>query len=136
MKLLSIDYGAKRIGLAVGEIENHIVVPYGLIENKGRDFVFREINSICAEERIDKIIIGMPSHGEIRSKQAELTKDFAQFLKSRIEDVEVLVFDESFTSKIADQDMRYKDLMKDKKKGWRDMLAAAEILRGYMDKNL
>lgn len=133
MRLLAIDYGTRRIGLAIGDATDKTVVPFGFIENKGNFFVIEEIKKVCEEEDIDKIIIGIPAHKEMESKQAELTKRFVKILKENIS-IKTDVFDESFTSKIADQDRRYKDLMKDRKKGWRDARAAEEILRGYLEK--
>ncbi|MFH0854872.1 MAG: Holliday junction resolvase RuvX [bacterium] len=134
MKLLAIDYGAKRIGLALGELENNIVVPYSFIENKGRDFVLAQLKNICEIESVRKIVIGIPVHRDMESKQVRSIEDFIKFLKKNLA-IDVVVYDESFTSKIAGQDERYKNLLKDRKKGWRDMLAATEILRSYIEKN-
>lgn len=134
MKLLAIDYGNKRIGLAIGDTDDNAVVPYCMIENKGRNFVFDELKKICKDEDVERIIIGMPVHMDMESEQAKLTEEFIWFIKEKIV-IDVIVYDEIFTSKIAEQDARYEDLMKDRKKGWKDMVAATEILRSYMEQN-
>jgi len=134
MKLLGIDYGNKRIGLAIGESDGKIAVPYGMIENKGDNFVLCEIKELCNEEGIDKIIIGIPQHKEFESKQYKIIEKFIIYLKNNIE-IKIDSADEAFTSKIAEKDEKYKNLYKDRKKGWKDAVAASEILRDYMELN-
>lgn len=130
MKLLSIDYGTKRIGLAIGDTADKAVVPYGVIENKGYIFVVAEIRKVCADEGVDKIIVGLPAHNELK-EIIEIIERFILHLRKNI-DIEIDTADEKFTSKMALQDERYKDLYKDKTKGWKDAVAAEEILRGYL----
>ncbi|MFH1192415.1 MAG: Holliday junction resolvase RuvX [bacterium] len=132
MKLLSIDYGTKRVGLAVGDTADKAVIPFGVIENKGDVFVLEEIKKVCAEEDVDKIIIGVPYHDNLKEVK-EIIEKFIAYLRKNI-DIEIDVADERFTSKIAMQDERYHDLYKDRTKGWKDAKAAEEILRGYMEK--
>ncbi len=132
MKLLAIDYGTKRIGLAIGDTEGNVSVPFGVIENKGDVFVLDEIKKVCAEEDVDKIIIGVPYHDKLEEVK-EMIEKFIAYLRKNI-DIEIDAADERFTSKIAAQDERYKDLYKDKTKGWKDARAAEEILRGHFEK--
>lgn len=132
MKLLAIDYGTKRIGLAIGDTTDKAVVPFGVIENKGDVFVLGEIKKICNEEYVDKIIIGLPYHDKLEEVK-EMIEKFIAYLKKNME-IEIDTADEKFTSKIAMQDERYKDLYKDKTKGWKDARAAEEILRFYIQK--
>ncbi|MFH0856702.1 MAG: Holliday junction resolvase RuvX [bacterium] len=132
MKLLALDYGTKRIGLALGDTADQAVVPYGFIENKGDFFVLGELKKICDEEDVDVIVIGVPEHKELKGVK-EIIKKFIAYLKENI-NIEIDTADEKFTSKIASQDARYEDLYKDRSKGWKDARAAEEILRGYLEK--
>lgn len=134
MKILSIDYGNKRIGLALGETDDKTAVPFGMIENRGKRLVLEQLLEICAEEDVEKIIVGMPFHGKMESIQAKIITEFIQFLKNSV-DLSVEVADETFTSKIAERDIMYRDLYKDRSKGWKDAAAAAEILKTYMERN-
>ncbi|MEK7072454.1 MAG: Holliday junction resolvase RuvX, partial [Patescibacteria group bacterium] len=60
MKLIGIDYGDSKVGLAIGDIESGVATPYGIIRNLGLNNVIGEIKKICDRERISKIIIGIP----------------------------------------------------------------------------
>lgn len=131
MRLLAIDYGTKRIGLAIGDTADKVVVPFGIIENKGNFFVSEELKKICDGEDIEKIIIGLPYHDKLKEVK-EMIEKFIEFLRGKI-DIEIDIADERFTSKIAMQDERYRDLYKDRSQGWKDARAAEEILRGYIE---
>ncbi|MFC1612851.1 Holliday junction resolvase RuvX [Patescibacteria group bacterium] len=133
MKLLSIDYGTKRIGLAIGDTADNVVVPYGMIENEGKkSSVVAAIEKVCEEEEIDKIIVGIPFQKEMDSKQAKITQTFVDFLKNSII-LDIDIYDETFSTKMAEQNDIYRDLYKDREQGWKDAVAAGEILRGYME---
>lgn len=134
MKILSIDYGNKRIGLALGETDGKTVVPFGMVENKNRSFVLEQLLKICAEEDVEKIIVGMPFHQKMESMQVKIITEFIKFLKNSVS-LSVEIIDETFTSKIAEREIMYKDLYKDRTKGWKDAAAAAEILKTYMERN-
>lgn len=86
MRLLGIDYGRKRIGVALGE--NGIVRPLSVLLND--DKVVEKIRSLCKQERVDRIVIGVVSNlrGEING--------FAQKLKE-IVDLSVIFQDETFS---------------------------------------
>src|SRR3989344_4492516 len=58
MRILGIDYGEKRIGLAVAELPVHVAVPLKVLEYSAKNF--DAIAKICQEEKIKKIIIGLP----------------------------------------------------------------------------
>jgi len=134
MRLLAIDYGTKRIGLAIGDTTDNVAAPYGMIENEGKSSVVAALKKIYKEEGIDKIIIGMPYQKDLDSKQAKITQAFVDFLKDSIS-LSIDIFDETFSTKIAEQNEIYSDLYKDRELGWKDAVAAEEILRSYMERN-
>ena len=59
-KILAIDYGEKRIGLATAVAELKVALPFGIIENEGYLKSMAEIVEICRREKIEKIVVGVP----------------------------------------------------------------------------
>lgn len=123
MKYLGIDWGEKRIGLALGDSEVKIASPFKVA---GR---LDEIIKIIKDEEIDVVIIGKPK--PITDVKYEMSKEYGSFfnaLKKNIK-IPIYVIDERLTSKAADA------LAGDKKtKAPRDAIAAMIILQSWFDK--
>jgi len=128
MNLLGIDYGKKRIGLAIGESETKIASPLGIVENKNWDFVLEKIKKICRAEEVGKVVVGVPitMPGAVGPQAKEVLK-FIDFLKNNLE-VQVEKEDERLTSAMADK------LVVGTKIKERDALSAMVILQNYLDK--
>lgn len=128
MKFLGIDYGEKNIGLATGDDETRLASPFGILENKDRDFVLGGLKEICLEEEIGKIIIGLPltMSGEI-GPQAGRVNDFIYFLKNNF-DFPIETEDERLTSAMVDK------LIEESGVKERDAVAAMIILQSYLDR--
>jgi len=123
-KYLGIDWGAKRIGLALGDSETRLASPFCVAETAV------EIINIIKHEKIDYLIIGHPV--KMSGEKDNLTKGFKVFLdfiKNNC-DIPVELIDERLTSKAADALLGTK-----KTKASRDSLAAMLILQSYFDKN-
>jgi putative Holliday junction resolvase len=128
MKLLGIDYGLKRIGLAVSDKE--LVLPLKTLKVKGHEQALGKIAAICQEERVDKIVLGLPLrlNGKL-SKMARRVKKFGQALTS-LTGLSVVYSEEQLTTKAASRLLRgEKPATKGK---MRDQLAAALILKDYL----
>jgi len=123
MKYLGIDWGEKRIGLALGDSETKIATPFKTVGNVD------EVARVVENEQIDVIIVGKPY--QIFNFQfliSEQVKNFLNELKSKV-NVPVKLVDERLSSKAADA------LPGDKKtKSSRDEIAAMLILQSYLDK--
>lgn len=129
MRYLGIDYGGKRIGLALGDDETFIASPFQVIEaGKSADAV-EDLALIIKEEDIGAVVIGLPiSLKEGREgDQARLTRRFGEALEKENK-VKVVYEDERMTSKQADALLR--DALPEK----RDAVAAMVILQSYLDK--
>lgn len=124
-KILGIDYGRKKIGLAISDEGEKIALPFSVIKSKNP---IPEIVSICKNHNIKNIILGLPKtmRGEI-GQQAEEVKKFAQSLKKAINNINVILEDERLTSKMAKQ-----FLIKEKKDD--DVAAAQILLQDYLDR--
>jgi putative Holliday junction resolvase len=120
-RYLGIDYGEKRIGLAMGDSESKIAIPFTVVAN------LAEVVKVIKEEEIDEIVIGLPL--TMRS-EAGLMKDevdrFVGRLKAEV-NLPIVEIDERLSSKSADK------LLGGRDKSRRDAVAAMVILQTYLD---
>jgi len=125
MRLLGIDFGLKKVGLAI--VEEELPQPIGVVKN---DFhLIAKISRICQNNQIEKIIIGL-SEGKIASR----IKGFARKVEE-ITDLPVEFQDESLTSKEAIAKMIEAGKKRKDRREKEDAFAAAIILQEYL-KNL
>jgi len=127
MNILGIDYGEKRIGLALADREMKIATPYKILGNKGFDFVVNEIRKICETESVGEIVVGLPV--SLRGKiefQAKKVLEFVKFLEVNLK-ISVKTEDERLTSAMVDK-------LAEEQKVERDAIAAMLILQSYLDK--
>ena len=129
MRILGIDFGDVRIGLALGDSETRLASPLDVLVVKNEEQVIRDLLDLIQQERIEKVVIGIPHslRDRARSEQAKHTMDFAE--KLREAGIDVVEEDETMTSKLAAHQATEAGL-----KGKRDDLAAAAILQSYLDK--
>ncbi|HNS34274.1 MAG TPA: Holliday junction resolvase RuvX [bacterium] len=125
MKILGLDYGEAKVGLALGDSETRTALPYKIIRNSGWNNLLLELKSICRTERIEKVVVGLP----INSAQGDsvLMKQVTEFMKRLREALALEVFgqDERFSTRQA------RELI-DKKRA-DDDIAAMLILQSYFD---
>ena len=131
-RILSIDFGDKRIGLAISDESQTIAKPYFTLENKGKKLVLSELKKIIEKEEIETIVIGLPVMlSGAEEVQVEKVNRFIDFIKSKI-NVKIELIDERLTSVEAEKLLLEKE---DIKRIDRDQLAAYYILQAYLDKN-
>lgn len=130
-KVLAIDYGKKRIGVASGDIEVGIAFPRVVIQNKSIQYVLAEIQKLCRELDVKMIVIGLPLSMQEDQKENRIMKDVKTFVKI-LEDnlkLKVVLFDERLSSFEAEQ------LMSEYKiEGPDDLYAAQIILQRFFNK--
>lgn len=125
MRYLGIDYGTKRIGLALSDRDGKIAFPYRTIA--AGKHASEEISALAEKENAERIVIGIPiplSGGS--SNTAETAKRFAKEVE-RVCKKPVALVNEFFTTKMAKQS----GVAREK----RDMSAAAIMLQSYLDQN-
>ena len=133
MRILSIDYGEKRIGLAVSDEKETLASRFLTLENKSLKNLVEEIKKIILEKKIEKIIIGVPVGFKGESGQTKMTRKFIGELKKNV-DTPIVEINEVFTSKMAEENLREAGV-KDIKKII-DQEAARIILESYLDEKL
>ncbi len=101
MKVLALDYGAARTGVAVSDPTGTIARPLGVVERAATPSGLSEIRALVADEEAELVVVGMPLtlRGE-RGSQAEETSEFVRNLEAVL-DVPVRTYDERFTTRIA-----------------------------------
>jgi len=132
LKVLAIDYGKRRIGLALGDTNLRIAVPIGSIENRNQK-TFEEISQKVREHGISIILLGLPLTPSGREgERAREVKDFLEALKSHTpKGVEIILWDERYTTKEAYNIME--GLSWKKKKELKDSISAYAILLEYLE---
>lgn len=131
-RILAIDYGEKRIGLALSDPLKTFAYPFKTVPNN-KDFR-NELKLLINEKEIDKVILGIPSEED---NKKSLIIEKIKNLKKLIEQlgIEVILWDESYTSVIAKQRIIESVTKKSKRKnkGLLDSNSAAIILQEYLN---
>ena len=131
MRILSIDYGEKRIGLAVCDKKEVLASRFLTLENKSLEKSIKEIKKIILEENIKKIVVGIPIGFKNKSEQTKIIEKFIGKLEKNIS-IPIIKINEIFTSKMAKKNLREAGV-KDVKKVI-DQEAARIILESYLEK--
>jgi putative holliday junction resolvase len=136
MRILAIDWGSKRIGLAISDPTGKIARPLGIIIHKSRHVDAEGIVSLSKENAVDSIIIGVtyddknnltPSGRSAKRLAEEISKLFCR---------NVILWDESFTTLQAKELQIQKGIPRQKRKGHQDDIAAVILLLDYIEKNI
>lgn len=130
-RVLGLDVGTKRIGVALSDALGIIAQPNCVILRTNDEIAIQKIKEICNNNQVNKIIVGLPKNmnGTI-GPQAENCMEFAK----KLEEYEIIFEDERLTSKQAE--MILKDINKKytKDKGQVDIKSACIILQQYLDR--
>jgi len=131
MKLIGLDVGTKRIGIAKADSTTKIAVPDGYINVNGQEFA--EIARIARMYSTTTFIIGLPRNNEgAETKQSIYARDFARQLAMSIPNARIYFEDESLTSVEAER--RLKERKKKFEKGEIDAEAASIILQDFLER--
>ncbi len=131
-RLMAIDYGDRRIGIAVSDMLQITAQPVGFIKVNGKKDAINQIREIFSQYDVSKIVFGLPKNMDgSEGERAQLTRDFAKRLSEELE-CEVDFFDERLTTVYADKTLNALNVKGRKKEGKKDSLSAVLILQGYM----
>jgi putative holliday junction resolvase len=128
VKVLALDYGSARTGVAVSDPTGEVARPLGVVERAATQTGVDRILELAREEEVDAIVVGLPVtlRGE-RGSQAQETERFVELLRTAT-DLPVETFDERFTTKLA----RQTGLVGAKRPLEEDAVAAAHLLSSYL----
>ena len=134
MRILGIDYGDRRLGMAIGDTEINIATGLPTLERPSPAAdVLEPLRRICREQGVERIVVGLPvnMNGSL-GERARLSQEFAQRLRDAL-GIEVETWDERLTTRQADRAMLEGDLSRKKRKERVDRLAAQIMLQSYLD---
>ena len=149
MRILGMDYGEKRIGLAITDRQNSMALPFGMLENN--ESISENILKLIKDNDIGRIVIGRPVNLKGQSGfQAEIVENFVSTVLKSYE-LPISIMDERFTSKISsdlvsgshntrknernkkpNKKMPRKKFDQARKSGANDTISAALILGDYL----
>ena len=138
MRILGIDYGEARVGIAITDALNITAQGLETIQRNGSDrIVLKRLDEIFKKynNEIETIVVGMPLHmnGDV-SERAIKTKKFIHKLKCKYNKVKIETIDERLTTVAAHRTMNFLDVNKHKKKNIVDTISAEYILETYLNK--
>ncbi len=141
MRILGIDYGDARVGLALGDTESRIASPWGTITESDQLTLLAKIHDIVQRDLVDEIVIGVPHPLQDSGHVNAQVKHTRQFIEA-LEKLGKKVHEESeaLSSKLAARQMEAsKPIERGRKRGAgalekRDDLAAAAILQSWLDR--
>ena len=134
MRILAIDHGTVRVGLAMSDEMEIVASPLTTLQNTPR--LIPDLVRLVRDKRIDKIVIGMPLlvTNSMKGKSAERVDKFADQLgKALSHDVPIEFVDERLSSKTAERALKREGHEIDPKDGLVDQLAATIILQDYLN---
>lgn len=133
-RLMSIDIGEKRVGVALSDPLRLTAQPHSVIENDGPEGVSRKLKKIIQEYSVEKIIAGVPYglKGE-KGEAAEKIMDFIRVLGENT-GMEIETVDERFSTAFSQRAMLEADASRKARRTKIDKVAAAVLLQGYLDK--
>ncbi|MEE2913007.1 MAG: Holliday junction resolvase RuvX [Planctomycetota bacterium] len=133
MRFICIDLGDSRTGIAVGDDETKIAHPVRVLDIPIGKLLIDAIVNAIEEHDADELVMGLPLHMDGTSgSRVEITKEFASKLENEI-DININYQDERLTSDAAEAVLSRSGKTHKQKKQVRDAIAAAEILKDFLD---
>jgi len=134
-RFLAIDFGEKRVGLALSDPMKIIAKPFKTIFYSTQNDLINKIILIIKDEKIEKIILGLPKglKGN-NTSQTNIVIEFYNYIKDKI-DTPIVMEDERLSSVSAKKSLILQDIKTGHNKTLIDETAAAIFLQLYLDKN-
>ena len=136
MCILAIDWGSKRIGIAISDPTGKLARPLGVINHISRFEDAKKIFELSVENSVEDIILGVTYDEENiltpNGRSASRLADAISVLFGK----KIILWDESFTTKEAKQLQLEKGISKTKRKGHQDEMAAVMLLEDYLEKRI
>ncbi|HET6460368.1 MAG TPA: Holliday junction resolvase RuvX [Syntrophales bacterium] len=133
MRILGLDYGSKRIGVAVCDELGMTAQGLATIARKNRRSDLEEIDRFVRTYHVERIVIGYPIRLDgTEGIQCEKVSKFASILESTFS-LPVIKWDETLSTKAAEEVLVLANIARKKRKNIVDKLAASFILQGYLD---
>ena len=133
-RILSIDYGDARVGLAITDALGITAQGLETIHHQGNDkIVLKRLEEILEQYEIDTIVVGLPLNmNGTKSERVEVTEKFIHKLKCKFNKIKIETMDERLTTVEAHKTMNFLNINKHQKRNIVDTISAVYILESYM----
>lgn len=137
-KILGIDYGSKRIGVAIADSKIQLIKPLPIIQNQTQT-IWHDLKRAIQENDIDAIVIGYPSTADGRKISLHKQIDsFILYIQKHYPDISIHTVDEAFSSQEAgslllELDSRHSPKRRKKHKEKLDSVAASILLKNFLN---
>ncbi|TDO92229.1 putative Holliday junction resolvase [Halanaerobium saccharolyticum] len=133
MRILALDYGNKRVGVAVSDALGWTAQPLATLAMHGHQELLTEIKEYIDKYDVEEIVVGMPYNMDgTRGKRAEITQAFINFLRNNLE-LPIQIQDERLTTSQAKNILLEADVSRKGRKKVIDKMAASLILQSYLN---
>ena len=134
MRTLGIDYGERRVGVAISDPLGSIALGLETVTVKSLRDAVTKVSEICREKEASTVVVGLPLNmNGTRGPMVERVERFVAELADAV-GIPVVTYDERLSSAMVERTLLDADMSRGKRKGVRDMLAAQVILQGYLDR--
>ncbi|MCI8412266.1 MAG: Holliday junction resolvase RuvX [Clostridia bacterium] len=136
MRILGIDYGDARVGIAITDELNITAQGLETIVRQGSDkVILRRLDEIFNQYEVETIVVGMPLNmNGTMSERGKITQEFIHKLKCKYNKKKIEIVDERLTTVEAHRTMNFLDINKNKKRNIVDTISAVYILETYLNK--
>ena len=132
MKILAVDYGDARTGIAISDRTEFLATPVGTIAERNKNKLAVKISEISREQNAEEIIVGLPINmNGTYGPRAEICREFAETLK-KYTDCPVKMWDERSTTVSAHNILNETNVRGKNRKAVVDTVAATIILESYL----
>ena len=137
MRILGIDYGDARVGIAITDPLGITAQGLETINRNGSDkIVLKRLEELIEQYNVTTIVIGMPINmNGTKTERAEVTEKFIHKMKCKFGKIPIETIDERLTTVEAHKTMNYLNVNKHKKRSIVDTISAVYILETYINKN-
>ncbi|OGQ17672.1 MAG: Holliday junction DNA helicase RuvA [Deltaproteobacteria bacterium RIFCSPHIGHO2_02_FULL_40_11] len=135
LRLMALDVGSRRIGVAISDAMGWTAQPITTLERTTLQEDFKKIEALLHEYEVDTLVVGYPQGlSQNITPQTQKVIDFVEKLKKQVT-CPIEIWDESFTTRQAEEVLLEANISRRKRKKAIDKLAAVFILKSYMDSN-
>lgn len=133
MRILGVDFGERRTGIAISDELLLTAQAVGTIHEKVDEETAKKVAEIIKEKNAEKVVVGLPKNmdGSVGFR-GEATLKFVEYLKN-LTDAEIIMWDERLTTVAATRTLDEVNVRGKKRKNVIDTVAATYILQGYLD---
>ena len=136
MKLLGIDYGDARVGVASSDALGLMAHGLETVPNRVYDKMLARLTTICGEVQPDTVVVGLPRNMDgSEGFRAQATHDFVSDLSARMPDLHIVLWDERLSTVEAAGILNQTNTRGKNRKAVIDTVAAEIILQSYLDAN-